>query len=224
MGGYYREMTDRNYENCNSQNLRIGMENRGEIAQLYPTPIYWVHMVDNFDAIQTEIGEALKNVNFSMKEAWGNTHYLSDPSFTENLIVQSKLDKLKDEIVNHVNYYCKTIGFPQHDGVIATSWASLFKQGNYGHCHHHGNTDISGVYYFKTEDTDGKLYFENPVPCMTSSYTYKSLCERQEIVANDGLLCLFPGWLMHGISTNTKDSDRISISFNIDFVRHSHSN
>ena len=44
---------------------------------------------------------------------------------------------------------------------------------------------------------------------MTSSYTYKSLCERQEIVANDGLLCLFPGWLMHGISTNTKDSDRI---------------
>ena len=38
MGGYYREMTDRNYENCNSQNLRIGMENRGEIAQLPPRP------------------------------------------------------------------------------------------------------------------------------------------------------------------------------------------
>lgn len=203
-----------------TQNVKIGMENRGEIAQLYPTPLYWVHMIDNFHPIQEEITKALETVDFRMKDAWGSTHYLSDPSFSSNIIVESKLDKFKDEIINHLKFYCQTIGFPQHDGVIASSWASLFKQGNYGHCHHHGNTDISGVYYYKTEGTDGKLYFENPVPCMASSYAYKGLCERQEIVASDGLLCLFPGWLMHGISTNTKDVDRISISFNIDFLRH----
>ncbi len=224
MGGYYRKMTDRNYENCNSQNLRIGMENRGEIAQLYPTPIYWVHMVNNFPTIQNEIAKALDNVDFKMKEAWGSTHYLSDPSFNGNFIVENGLNSLKDEIVTHLNHYCQSLSFPHHNGVIATSWASLFKQGNYGHCHHHGSTDISGVYYFRTGNSDGKIYFENPVPCMTSSFVYKSLCERQEIVPSDGLLCLFPGWLMHGISTNTKDTDRISISFNVDFLRHKNSN
>ncbi len=199
--------------------MKIGIENRGEISNLYPTPIYWVPMVDNFHNIQTEIAGALDTIDFKMKEEWGNTHYLSDPTFQGNLIVENKLDALRNEIVNHLNQYAQALSFPHHEGYIASSWASLFKQGNYGHCHHHGSADISGVYYFKSEDSNGRIYFENPVPCMTSSFVYKSLCERQEIVPNDGLLALFPGWLMHGISTNTTEVDRVSISFNIVFNR-----
>ena len=30
---------------------------------------------------------------------------------------------------------------------------------------------------------------------------------------------MFPGWLKHGVYTNTTDNTRISISFNIEFDR-----
>lgn len=66
---------------------------------------------------------------------------------------------------------------------------------------------------------DGNIYFENPTPAMTSSFCYKGLCEREQIVPSNGLLAFFPGWLMHGITTNQTNHDRMSLSFNIVFDR-----
>jgi|TARA_B100001113_G_C21065879_1_gene603369 uncharacterized protein (TIGR02466 family) len=192
---------------------------KGTLANLYPTPIYWVEKVDNFDEIQSEITTAVKEVEFGMKGDWGATHFLSDPTFKDNFIIKNDLNFLRDQIVYHLDHYMKAIGFPHTNGYIGSSWISLFKKGNYGHCHHHGTSDVSGVYYYKTDGSDGNIYFENPTPAMTSSFCYKGLCEREQIVPSNGLLAFFPGWLMHGITTNQTNHDRMSLSFNIVFDR-----
>ena len=62
---------------------------KGNLANLYPTPIYWVEKLDNFDEIQNEITEAIKEVEFGMKGDWGATHFLSDPSFKDNFIIKN---------------------------------------------------------------------------------------------------------------------------------------
>ena len=77
---------------------------KGTLANLYPTPIYWVEKVDNFDEIQNEITTAVKEVEFGMKGDWGATHFLSDPTFKDNFIIKNDLNFLRDQIVYHLDH------------------------------------------------------------------------------------------------------------------------
>ena len=63
------------------------------------------------------------------------------------------------------------------------------------------------------------LFFESPVPNMGGSLVYNGLANRQEFKPEVGRIVLFPGWLQHGIMTNSTDDTRISLSFNVIFDR-----
>ncbi len=188
------------------------------INDAYATPIY-AGVVGSFDEIQSEIKNSIEYVDFSMVDEWGSTHYLSDTGFAENAIEKYNLNSFKIELDNHIKDYCHIIGFKLRDYIIEASWLSLFRKGNYGHVHSHGHADISGVYYYQTTGNDGNLFFESPVPNMGGSLVYNGLASRQEFKPENGRLVLFPGWLQHGIMTNTTDDTRISLSFNIIFDR-----
>ena len=56
------------------------------IESLFASPIYF-NKVNNFVDIQTEITKCIDNMEFSMKDEWGKTHYVSDDSFSENFMV-----------------------------------------------------------------------------------------------------------------------------------------
>ena len=66
------------------------------IEQLFPVPLYSAQ-VDKFDAIQHEITTGVKNSKFSYKPEWGRTHYLSDPTFSENWLVKHSCTTLLSE-------------------------------------------------------------------------------------------------------------------------------
>ena len=188
------------------------------IENLYPTPIY-VSDVKQFIEIQTEIKNFVDTLTFDTKENWGETHYLSSQNFDDNFIDNCKLPQFSDELDFHLRNYCREIEFPFRNYKI-DSWVSLFKKGNYGHVHSHGHVDIAGVYYYKTNEIDGNLFFECPVPNIGYSFCYyNKYCKRWVHVPKEGKILLFPGWIRHGITTNTTDNTRISISFNITFDR-----
>ena len=188
------------------------------INDAYATPIY-AGVVGFFDEIQSEIKKSIEDIDFSMRDDWGSTHHLSDTGFNENAIEKYNLNSFKVELDNHIKDYCDVIGFKTRDYILEASWLSLFRKGNYGHVHTHGSADISGVYYYQTTGNDGNLFFESPVPNMGGSLVYNGLANRQEFKPENGRLVLFPGWLPHGIMTNTTDDTRISLSFNIIFDR-----
>ena len=94
----------------------------------------------------------------------------------------------------------------------------MFKKGNYAHIHKHGFSDISGVYYYRTNGSDGDIFFETPVTETGCSKFWSNHSLTFNIAPEKGLIILFPGWLSHGVRTNTTDNQRISLSFNINYI------
>tara|TARA_B100000035_G_scaffold85341_1_gene71737 strand:- start:400 stop:1041 length:642 start_codon:yes stop_codon:yes gene_type:complete len=192
---------------------------------LYPTPVY-VGEVDNFDDVQEEIKTAIDNTDFEYKTDWGNTHRLSDITFTGNVIDQFNMQTLMSEIHTHVGNYledCEVSKSPHYyDNIpynVATSWISKYVDGSYAHIHSHGNADISGVYYYSTVPDNAKFFCTSPVDHFECSTLFSHKGFTQHFDPKPGEIILFPGWLKHGVQTYSGDEDRYSVSFNIYFVK-----
>jgi uncharacterized protein (TIGR02466 family) len=95
---------------------------------------------------------------------------------------------------------------------------TLNELGSYAVMHDHGSSDISGVYYYKTNEQDGNLFFQTPNKLLSSNFLFKSIPSIVEYTPKVGKIVLFPGWLNHGVHTNTTDNERVSISFNIKLI------
>lgn len=188
---------------------------KGGVDYLFPTPLY-CSAVNNFEEIQKELHECATKIDFKMRD---NTHHISDITFKENLIEKYGLELFEKELDFHVKKYAKEL--QSHCRMSAfdigyninSSWLSLFAFGDYGCVHSHDTTmfntnHISGCYYFKTNGSDGNIFFESPLPF--EAYRVKMSPE-------EGKILLFPSWLKHGIQKNMTDTTRISLSFNISF-------
>ena len=54
---------------------------------------------------------------------------------------------------------------------------------------------------------------------MSSSYAFNQILDKKTIEPTAGMLILFPGWLEHGVETQLSDHKRVSVSFNLGFIR-----
>ena len=187
------------------------------VHHLFSTPIWHNKCIDNFGQVQDELDEVIPQIDFKMIPSWGSTHYLSTQNFRDDLFEKYKLDALLKEIQRNVIAYCKELRFETRPFQL-TSWLSKFGQGCYGHIHNHGTSDISGVYYYSTNGEDGNIFFQTPAPGHEMSRCFSQYCGgARHYIPREGVLLLFPGFLDHGINTNTTDNVRISLSFNINF-------
>lgn len=183
------------------------------IDHIFPTPVY-SSRVDNFDKIQEEMHFAISSVKFDMIEEWGQTHYVSTPTFNDRY----DMPLFEMELQRHLEVYCDAVNFPMRNYTLR-SWFTKFERGNYGHIHNHGHHDISVCYYVKTKGSSGSIFFETPAESATTSIVFKEYTNRFWHPPEEGKLLLFPSYLRHGITTNTTDIDRISFSANIQFNR-----
>lgn len=192
-------------------------ENNYFVENIFPTPLYINFLTgQKLDIVQKEIKDKLDKVNFLKKDEWGDTHYLSSTKFNECIIQKLKLINFKNFLKDNLKKYCEYIKF-EFKEYSCISWITLFKKNDYGHVHCHGNSDISGVYYFNTNEIDGDLFFHNPNPCMEVVKCFSHIDSSWKHKPQIGKLILFPGFLKHGINRNTTDSERVSLSFNITF-------
>ena len=184
---------------------------------LFATPIYYVMLSD--DDVRSQIDKIIGDVKFDLKEEWSQTHHLSTdfaPDSSCNALDEFNLIELKKSIHHHLLHYLGLLNYPTTNLKYETeSWFSLFKKGNYAHIHSHGNADVSGVYYYKTNQKDGDIFFEPPLPQLKQSKIFYNHSASWSHTPKENKLIIFPGWLSHGVRTNTTDFDRISISFNI---------
>lgn len=195
------------------------------LTNLFTTPIYENRIVDT--KVNTEFDnliDSLKQNDKFKPNTVTECQLLSDPTFTENLFDTDKLNVFKSHLEQNVRNYVKMV-VPDYvtnrnyDFFIDSSWLTLNKKGHYSHMHHHGDSDISGVYYVKTNGSDGRLEIENPNKLATTSYLLNTWQERAYLRPESNKLILFPGWLSHCVEKNTTDEERISFSFNIMFKR-----
>jgi uncharacterized protein (TIGR02466 family) len=191
----------------------------------FPTHIYYSQLEgEQLDIIHAELAQVFsklkENNSFGQAPGWGSkTHKVSDPTFASNIIDDHKLFVFKNEIIHHVNKYILSLGSQkEHKFKILASWFTETNPGEYTRVHNHGSSDISGVYYFKTNEKDGSITFMSPSQQLPAIIFEK---QKDTVTYNPkvGKLILFPGHLYHTVNENETSDDRISVSFNIYFER-----
>lgn len=185
------------------------------IEYIYPTPILCEQATQGqLLGIQGEITRALKHLSFAENKQWGPGHLqVTDTSGVSNVIKDYNLINLSKYISGCVKQYARGL---DHD--ICQSWITKTSKGQVAAAHNHGQFDIAGVYYYKTNEKDGALKFSNP---NTGAHASKSWMMSQDVRIQPkvGSLILFPGWLDHSVDLNTTNDDRMSLAFNINIDR-----
>ena len=127
-----------------------------------------------------EAKEFAKGFEYQKKDGWEpDTHSLSDPTFSGNCIKEKELPLINKFIHSTLIEYLEQLGHSQNtiQGFdIVESWLTNTKNGEYAKQHHHGTTDVSGVYYIQSNpDTDGNLYFVAPDVIRNAKALYRML-------------------------------------------------
>ncbi len=193
------------------------------LIEMFSTPLYTTLAEDKqLDQIQNEINDVVKNYylhnKFKHIPNWNSsTHQLSnDGNFSECIIHNENLVYTKLFILEHVSNFMKLMKTPTDlKSRIVSSWLTLTKKGYHAHTHDHGFADISGVYYFKTSEKDGEIFFLSPSKAVKNSRLLINRDPGRTFPPQEGRLLLWPSYLDHGVLENRTDHDRISLSFNI---------
>ena len=195
------------------------------VENWFPTPIYY-NMIDNLDKVQEELNNVyiqLKKENkFDRPDFFtSSNHTLSDSSFTENLVKKYNLISFEKELFVNIYKYLDVIygsNFPKKFK-IESSWFTNTEKNQYSLRHNHGSADISGVYYLKTNELDGDIYFYHPCPQydLTRIYHQDRVFQTVKYSPKIGKIILWPGWLDHKTTENKTENNRVSLSFNIIF-------
>ena len=169
--------------------------------------------VNDYDNIQKEIDESLSDIDWQDRVyqnyhlgKW-KVHSLTDSSFTKSIIDDYNLKHFKNELDSHIKEFCGTENYK-----IVSSWFAKFGKWDHAMLHDHGEADYAGVYYHKTTGSDGNIYFAEPCGW---SYTPIEANDKSHLTAEEGKILIFPGYAGHGVTMNTTDVDRISLSFNV---------
>lgn len=103
-------------------------------------------------------------------------------------------------------------------------WANIMPQGVAHSLHLHPNSVVSGTYYVVTPKGCPGLRFEDPrLACLMAAPPRRAAVRpsNQAFVvypALAGRVTLFESWLRHEVPANPVKSERISVSFNFDWV------
>jgi len=108
---------------------------------------------------------------------------------------------------------------------IANAWINVNDtKESYNETHVHPNTTFSGAYYVKCNDYSGSINFHRNFYERFLFHCYGTIDEASELSAEgkiykplEGRLLLFPSYLPHSVSNNLDDSERVSMSFNVDY-------
>ena len=188
---------------------------KNNMLGIFATPIYFA-MVENVKEIKEEFNQIIKNLHFyDTPEMWGKPHKLTTKNFEDNIIQENNMEVIKKVIDINIRLFLEMLKLPYQEYLL-TSWITSYDKGEYAPVHNHLNADISGVYYYETNGKDGDIFFVTPCLVITASM-FNKVSENYYVPPEEGKLLLFPGWLQHGVATNTTSSNRKSLAFNIYF-------
>jgi uncharacterized protein (TIGR02466 family) len=194
------------------------------IESWFATPIYFTKFDDVvLPVVQQELREVVDQTQDQLQSNLAGSHALSDPLFETNLFEDFDLRNFQQELNKHILLYagqCSGKTWDTDDFAITASWITQNRKHSYAIPHSHGTSDVAGCYYFKTNERDGNIFFQNPNKLLVNSrlFNQHSVIEYAPEV---GKLILFPGWLDHGVLKNTTTNTRISFSFNVRFKERS---
>lgn len=177
------------------------------VVDLFSQPLYVSDIMVSVDEYSTIV----EHQNFTIKDSNGNYH-------SSNNFILDKLPKLKQEIIDKLNYYRESILGSNTNLQLTQSWINYNPTGSSHHVHNHPNSIVSGVVYL-THDP-AKLMVSSPLykpfgNFLTDIKTKTKYNDTKTLIdIKQYNIVIFPSSLYHGVGVNTREETRISLSFN----------
>jgi uncharacterized protein (TIGR02466 family) len=153
---------------------------------------------------------------------------------TFNTLDQYDPSSHRDDLIDRLMHVCrlKVLDFSKEYGVqkdisslqCIDFWFNIAEHGNYQEFHQHANSHFSLVYYVKVPENSGDIHFKSAesitdmfvLPIEThnlNNASYKSCVYKPA----ESTILIFRSNLLHMVSKNMSNSDRISIAMNFRF-------
>lgn len=200
-------------------NGKDGVIEHSEAVPIFPTMVWKTYLKKEvYQPLNERIRAKLDELRKTMPEFTPSRTWQTD----QNLHEAEEFS----ELMSYVSTMSKSIlDFTKiiyDDFTITGCWANIAAKGGSHIAHTHPNNYLSGVYYVQTQEGADHIVFDDPrVQRSVISPRVRELNETNapKVVmgVQEGLLMMFPSWLVHAVGINTSDKERISLSFNIMF-------
>jgi uncharacterized protein (TIGR02466 family) len=210
------------------------------ILGLFPTPVFRDAVPQpDIAPIKQEIIDCLKkiededdlvDVGFTHKPAY-DRHFKEFDSHLDiiesNLFAKHPFKNLEAFIYKCAQQYTDTCKWtavrPNENGSykIINSWINFAEKGVHHAAHTHPGYDIAGVFYCNVSPEMGAITFTNPNPMVYNCNFPHGQIDSGSVSmgVSAGDIILFPAWLQHHTEMNNTEDKRISIAFNLTYVR-----
>ena len=187
---------------------------------LFPTTL-WTFQIpaDTFSRINME----LRNKLDQLIAAAPDKNPRGFLTTTHDLHTLPEMQELNGYFMNAVNDVIGILSTKHKDVEITGCWANIHPSDSIHRAHSHPNNFLSAVYYVTVPPGGNQITFYDPrmqqyilTPAVGQSNAHNS--EHLFFEVEEGMLLLFPAWLVHSVPGGTSNERRISISFNINFT------
>lgn len=179
------------------------------ISQKVPTEVY--------NTIKADVEAFIQDNPDKFKESWQCPTLSTVDVAREDNLRSMAFEQLLLQVSYH---YCEIYQFPDLQLTVRDYWVNIAKKGAYQESHTHLDFHkkfmFSGVMYIDVSEDCGNLLIENPLKHMHQYMLPTKLLSDLELKPKNGLLVSFPSWVKHEAHVNKSDSDRISLSWNIE--------
>ena len=180
-----------------------------QVLQFFPTP----GLITKYpDTIEEEF-EFIQNLEYAEKGSENGNAQTRDTY----LLKHKELSKIKDFIYESLNKFTVGIWKTKQKLIITQSWCNKNLSNTEHPVHHHANSLVSGVFYFKQDITMPPIQFSrvDRQSLMPKTEEYNIFNSQQIMFPMvDGELILFPSNIWHAVLPNESEDTRYSMSFN----------
>jgi len=131
----------------------------------------------------------------------------------------SIFDELKRHLDREAAAFAKKAGirFPKGELRLSSLWANLMPPDCYHAFHLHPNSIVSGTFYVAVPKGASPLRVEDPrAPLFMASPPRRM---QIDLTPKPGEIILFESWMKHEVPPNRTEGERISVSFNYDWIQ-----
>ena len=201
------------------------------IQKLFATPIYSESLrtkgLSRFNRELLEQCYLVRDTDDEGRE-WSESHYpqgyTSYGSITDLHRRFPHFGELAQDIDRHVKKFARALEWDLQGGRLemSTCWVNIMPTFATHSLHLHPLSVLSGTYYVDIPKGASSIKFEDPRLDRMMAAPPKRLNARSqlfEIMApKPGMVALWESWLRHEVPANRSPEDRVSISFNYDWL------
>lgn len=191
------------------------------VTAIFPTPIFTYEDVKEITTEEFNIAENELDTYQNLGNKTSLDSYILDRDVFKDL---------KNVLTDKVNTYFQEVYEPVNEDLklyITQSWLNFTTEGGHHHAHSHGNSIVSGVFYFRADKEIDQIVF---VRRQNLDYlnTFDLAIEKKQtsdfnaefwgVNVDTNMLVMFPSTVTHQVNTTTNTNVRISLAFNT-FIR-----